>query len=484
MEKLSLEQWLARMQALHPKTIDMGFARIAPVYKKLNVAPTCPVFIVTGTNGKGSVCAMLESILRCEGYKVGLYTSPHLVRYNERVRVDGVELSDAQLVQSFEIVEAARGDVPLTFFEFATLAAFVSFSKANLEALVLEVGLGGRLDATNLVNADCAVVTSIALDHMDYLGPTREDIAREKLGVARAGKALVFGEVNPPANVELIVRGLEVLPPPGGEGWGEGAGANVATSIQEETSRFPNNISPEQTPSPPQSPQSPPPRGEGKSGLYLRRSINYSAVADSATQWTYCAPDGRKMALPYPTLRGKFQIHNTATALAALFALKEQLPVRAGSIREGLLTVEWPGRFQVLPGRPTVVLDAAHNPHAALVLDDALSDMGYHPETIAVFGMLNDKDVAGVVAALKNRVTQWHVVPTHGARGLSAEKIKETLCAAGVKDKWVTCFPTVEMAYVAAHKNAAETDRIIVFGSFHILGEAFDVIERNRRARA
>jgi dihydrofolate synthase / folylpolyglutamate synthase len=183
----TLQDWLRRIEALHPKTIDMGLARIAPVYQRLDVAPRCPVFIVSGTNGKGSVCAMLESILRAEGYRVGLYTSPHISRYNERVRVDGAELDDAALVEAFEMVEAARGDASLTFFEFATLAAFVSFSQANLDALVLEVGLGGRLDATNLVNADCAVVTSIALDHMDYLGPTREDIAYAKLGVARAG---------------------------------------------------------------------------------------------------------------------------------------------------------------------------------------------------------------------------------------------------------------------------------------------------------
>jgi dihydrofolate synthase / folylpolyglutamate synthase len=428
MEKLNLAQWLARMQALNPKTIEMGLERIAPIYKRLIVTPRCPTLIVTGTNGKGSVCAMLESMLRCEGYKVGLYTSPNLLRYNERVRVDGVELSDAALVETFEVVEAARGDVPLTFFEFGTLAAFVAFSRANLDALILEVGLGGRLDATNWVDADCAIVTSIALDHLDYLGGTREAIAFEKLGVARTGKALVFGEANAPENVEGIVHAL-------------------------------------------------------KPHTYLRRGVEYAATAASATQWTYASPDGRKMSLPFPALRGKFQIHNAATALAALYALKEKLPVRAGSIREGLLTVEWPGRFQVLPGRPTVVLDAAHNPHAAAVLDDALSDMGYHPETIAVFGMLNDKDLAGVVAALKDRVTQWHVVPTHGARGLSAEKIKETLCAAGVKEKHVLCFPSVEFAYAAAHKNAAENDRILVFGSFHILGEAFEVIERNRLAR-
>jgi dihydrofolate synthase / folylpolyglutamate synthase len=428
MEKLNLAQWLVRMQALNPKTIEMGLERIALIYKRLTVTPRCPTLIVTGTNGKGSVCAMLESMLRCEGYKVGLYTSPNLLRYNERVRVDGVELSDAALVETFEIVEAARGDVPITFFEFGTLAAFVAFSRANLDALILEVGLGGRLDATNLVDADCAIVTSIALDHIDYLGGTREAIAFEKLGVARAGKALVFGEANAPENVEGIVQAL-------------------------------------------------------KPRTYLRRAVDYAATADSATQWTYASPDGRKMSLPFPALRGKFQIHNAATALAALYALKEKLPVRAGSIREGLLTVEWPGRFQVLPGRPTVVLDAAHNPHAAAVLDDALSDMGYHPETIAVFGMLNDKDLAGVVAALKDRVTQWHVVPTHGARGLSAEKIKESICAAGVKEKHVLCFPSVEIAYAAAHKNAAENDRILVFGSFHILGEAFEVIERNRRAR-
>ncbi len=476
MEKLTLQAWLTRIEALHPKTIDMGLARIAPVYKKLGVAPACPVFIVSGTNGKGSVCAMLESILRCEGYKVGLYTSPHLQRYNERVRVEGVELSDAALVESFEVVEAARGDVSLTFFEFATLAAFVVFSKSNLDALVLEVGLGGRLDATNLVDADCAVITSIALDHTDYLGPTREDIAYAKLGIARAGKALVFGELHPPANVEALVQALGFAPP----SKAEVGGSAVDASSSMQTSASSMSAHAAQTPSP--QPLSPRER-DSTPGQYLRRNIDYSGTVIDATQWTYTAPDGRKMALPYPALRGKFQIHNAATALAALYTLKEKLPVRAGSIREGLLTVEWPGRFQVLPGRPTVVLDAAHNPHAAAVLDDALSDMGYHPETIAVFGMLNDKDVAGVIAALKDRVTQWHVVPTHGPRGLTAESLKLALMVKGVLVQQIRCFESVETAYAAAHKNAAENDRIVVFGSFHILGEAFEVIERNRKAR-
>ncbi len=412
---------------MHPLNIDMGLDRVGQVFARLNVEPKCPVITVSGTNGKGSTCAMLASILRAEGYRVGFYSSPHLVRFNERIRVDGEEISDSALATAFEKVDAARGDVPLTFFEFATLAAFVAFDDAQLDAWVLEVGLGGRLDATNLINADCAIVSSIGLDHIDYLGDTREKIVTEKMGIARKGKPLVLADAHPPTNAVA-----------------------VATEI---------------------------------GCLTLQRGVDYLSVADGPTQWTYTAPDGTRLTLPYPSLRGEFQIHNAGAALTALHALRSVIPVRAQSIREGLLTTEWPGRFQVLPGRPTVVLDAAHNPDAAKILNDALGGMGYHPETIAVFGMLSDKDFAGVIAALKNRITQWHLVTTHGARGLVTEKIHNALISNGIAEKHIRCYASVEIALAAAQQKAEDVDRIVVFGSFHILGEAIPALERQRQSR-
>jgi dihydrofolate synthase / folylpolyglutamate synthase len=421
----SLAQWLQDLEQLHPKSIAMGLDRIAPVYARLGVRPQCPTIIVAGTNGKGSVCAMLESILRTDGYGVGLYTSPNLLRFNERIKIRGVEVGDAALITAFERVEAARQGTPLTYFEFGTLAAFVLFHDAALDCWVLEVGLGGRLDATNLIDADCAVLTSVGLDHTEYLGPTRDDIAREKLGVMRAGGALVCGESDLPASAQSLI-------------------AQRALSV------------------------------------FLQRGVAYTAQADGPAQWLYTGPDGARSTLPYPALRGAFQIQNAATALAALHTLRGKLPVRAGAIRSGLLTVDWPGRFQVLPGRPTVVLDAAHNPHAALVLADALGGMGYHPESFAVFGMLVDKDVAGVIAAVKHRFTGWYVAPTRGPRGRSAESVHAALVAAGVPDAHIKRFPSVESALVAVQQNAQELDRIVVFGSFHILAEAMEHLESTR----
>jgi dihydrofolate synthase / folylpolyglutamate synthase len=424
---LTLSRWLERIERINPKTIDMGLARVRAVFDRLPAKPHCPVFIVGGTNGKGSTCAMLESILRSDAYRVGLYTSPHILRFNERIKLLGAQADDDTIVAAFEAVEAARGDVALTYFEYTTLAAFLIFANAELDAWVIEVGLGGRLDATNVLDADCAIVVSIGLDHQDYLGNTREAIAQEKMGIARKGKTLVFADPNPPSNVNALIDAI--------------APANV-----------------------------------------FRRSIEYSAQAEGPAQWTFHAPDGTRMALPYPALRGEFQIHNAACALAALHSQRARLPVRAQSIREGLLRVDWPGRFHVLPGRPTVVLDAAHNPHAASVLATALGGMGFHPETFAVFGMLNDKDASGVIAALKDRITQWHVVPTHGSRGRSAESVRALLVEQHISAAQIRAFENVADALGAAQKNALEADRIVVFGSFHLLSEAYDALTRLRSA--
>ena len=387
----------------------MGLDRVADVRGRMDATFGCPVFIVTGTNGKGSTCALLESMLVAAGYRTGLYTSPHLTSYNERVRIDGSPAADEALVAAFNAVEDARGDVPLTYFEHGTLAAFWLFARADLAAAVLEVGLGGRLDAVNVIDADVAIVTSVDLDHMDYLGPTREDIGREKAGIFRAGRPVVCGEPNPPAALLAHARVL-------------GAPLSLIGRDYGFTT------------------------GEG--------------------QWDYWGPGVRRHGLPHPALRGAIQLVNAATAITALDLLHDRLHVSAGALRTGLVSVELAGRFQVLPGRPTIVLDVAHNPHAARVFAAALGTMGFHPRTIAVFGMLADKDIGGVVAAMIPRVDRWHVATLPPPRGASAASVRDALAAAGVASADVRTFDDVASAYRAARGEADEADRIAVFGSF------------------
>jgi dihydrofolate synthase/folylpolyglutamate synthase len=413
----TLSGWLAYLETLHPKAIALGLDRVRAVHARLAAEIRCPVVTVAGTNGKGSTCSMLASILRCAGFRVGLYTSPHLVAYNERVRIDGNDATDATLIAAFDAVEDARiatcgtdgAPVPLTYFEFGTLAALWLFARANLDALVLEVGLGGRLDAVNVVDPDVAVLTSVAIDHVDYLGPTREDIGREKAGIFRAGRPAVCADPAPPASV---VAAAQVV---------------------------------------------------GAPLLLIGRDY---ACVNEGRQWRFRGPRGERFGLPVPALRGAYQLANAATVLAVLDLLHARLPVSAGAVRDGLLAVTLRGRFQVLPGRPVTVLDVAHNPHAARALADALSDMGYFPETRAVFGMLADKDVGGVIAAVRPRVDRWHVATLPGPRGATGERLRDALLAAGVPPDAIRVHADVPDAIAAARGAAAEADRIVVFGSF------------------
>ncbi len=420
----TLADWLEFIGRQHPDAIALGLDRVRAVIVRMGIAVACPVFTVAGTNGKGSVCAYLESILRSSGRRVGLYTSPHLVRYNERVRVDGAEVGDQRLCESFAAVEQARDGTALTYFEFGTLGAFWLFARESLDALVLEVGLGGRLDAVNALDADCAVITSVALDHRELLGDTRGAIGREKAGIFRAARPAVIADPDPPS------------------------------SVLREAERV------------------------GAQPLLLGRDFGYRAQAG---QWDYWGPAGKRTSLAHPALRGARQLRNAAAALAALDALRGTLPVAMQDVRRGLAEVSLPGRFQVLPGRPQVILDVAHNPEAAQVLADNLGAGGYAEETIAVCGMLRDKDIAAVVRVLAPRVTRWHLASLGGPRGASAGDLARMLAAVGVSAPR-TEHATPAAAFGAARSEAGENDKIVAFGSFLTVAEVMQALAAGRNS--
>ena len=405
----SLAEWLAYLEKLHPKTIALGLDRVRDVYARLGIAPDCPVITVGGTNGKGSTATFVESMLAADGYRAGLYTSPHLLAYNERVRIAGALAKDDELCDAFAAVEAVRRDTLLTYFEFGTLAALWLFARARLDAWILEVGLGGRLDAVNILDPDVAVVTTVALDHTDYLGPTREDIGREKAGIYRAGRPAICADPQPPASLVEHARKIDAK--------------------------------------------------------LLVLGVDFGAIAENS-QWRYFGPGGPRYGLPPPALRGPYQLANAAAALTALDALKERLPVSMNAVRQGLVSIELAGRFQVLPGRPVTVLDVAHNAQAARALADNLGAMGFHPRTLGVFGIMADKDIDAVIAAMMKRVDLWLVATLPPPRGASAALLTERLAHAGVSLEAIHSFANPAEAYAAARGTAHEADRIAVFGSF------------------
>lgn len=409
----TLSDWLSYLEQLHPKTIELGLERVALVKDSLGLTPACPIITVAGTNGKGSTCAMLEAVLSDAGYRVGCYTSPHLLRYNERVRVNREEITDAELCSAFAAVDQGRGETALTYFEFGTLAAVWHFKQTKVDVMILEVGLGGRLDAVNVFDADCAIITSIDMDHMDYLGDTREAIGFEKAGIARKGKPVICAEPDMPASISDYAAKKGAL-------------------------------------------------------LYqIGRDFSYGRMA---SQWHFEGPHGARHALPYPALRGAFQLGNAAACLAALDEFKDKLPVTANNIRNGLLDTRLMGRFQVLPGHPATILDVAHNPHAAAALADNLKNMPCSGKTIAVFAMLADKDIAGVVNALKHRIDAWLLADIKEKRGATANDLHQILVAEGV-GQHAELFENVAAAYQRACILASENDRIVVFGSFYTVAD-------------
>ncbi len=457
-----LAAWLQYLETLHPKAIDMGLDRVRAVARQLSLSLDCIKIIVAGTNGKGSTCAMLDNILLQAGYRVGTYTSPHLLRFNERIRINGEFATDEQIVGQFERIDAARGDISLTYFEMATLAALLLFQAEALDVVVLEVGLGGRLDAVNIVDADCAILTSVDLDHMAYLGNTREAIGLEKAHVFRPGAPAICADPMPPATVIEHARQI------GADLWRFG------------------------------------------------QDFNYSG---DRQQWAYGGRSQRRNALGYPALRGANQLINASAALAALEALHPRLVVTQQDVRQGLLHVRLPARMQILPGLPATILDVAHNPHAVAALGQNLDSMGHYPHTYAVVGMLHDKDIENTLSRIARRIDRWMCVTLDGPRGTTADELAAVIRgltqgeapadpfiqgavelgrsadkgqkkpgvrpvarpAVAARDVTVSTFEDPVQAFTEARKLATDNDRIVVFGSFTTVGPVLEALRLEGR---
>ena len=408
----TLPDWLSYLDHMHPKAMDLSLERTVELRRRLRLDFECPVIVVAGTNGKGSTCAMLEAIAHHAGYRVGLYQKPELVHFEERCRVNGAAVSAAALLPHFEAVEHARGDITLTKFEFTTLAIARLLLLEKLDLVILEVGLGGRFDSVNAFDADCAVITSIALDHMEYLGPDRESIGFEKAHVMRPGKPAIVSDPVPPQSV------LD-------------HGARIAADL-----------------------------------WLVGRDFNHSG---DRQQWNWSGRGRRYSGMAYPGLRGANQLLNASGAIAALESLRDRLPVSAQAVRTGLALVERPGRFQIIPGQPAIVLDVAHNPQAAAVLAQNLDAMGFFPRTYAVFGAMRDKDIAAVLAHLAPLVDAWYFCDLPTVRAATAAELAGMAPSAGHAVAIHQC-ATPSAALAAAMAGADPADRIVVFGSFYTVG--------------
>ena len=415
----TLAEWLAHCERLHPKTIDMTLARTKTLIERLGLEFAMPVITVAGTNGQGSTCATLEALALAAGYKVGAYIKPHLVHFEERCRVNGKMVAPEELIPHFEAVEAARGDILLTYFEFVTLAIMRTLASAPVDLVILEVGMGGRLDAVNAVDADVSVITSIDIDHVEYLGPDRESIGREKAHIARTGRPLIVSDPMPPNSIPDYAAQV------GADLW------------------------------------------------LIGRDFNYSG---DRQQWSWSGRGRRWNALGYPSLRGANQLLNASGALAAFEALRDKLPLTAQAVRVGLASIDLPGRFQIIPGQPALVLDVAHNPHSVAALAMNLDQMGFFPRTFAVFGAMHDKDLAGTMGKIAHLVDDWMLTDLPLPRAAKATELAEqvwsltaTAPSASPKAR-VTTFESPATALAAALAQADPADRIVVFGSFYTVG--------------
>ncbi len=409
----SLPQWLAWQEKLHFTEIDPGLTRIGAVWQRLSANKSLPFKVVTvaGTNGKGSSVALLTAILRAAGYKTGSYTSPHLLRYNERIGINGEPASDMQICNAFAQIDAARNDISLTYFEFATLAAAIIFSEQSIDIAILEVGMGGRLDAVNLFDADLAMITPIDLDHMQWLGDSREKIGVEKAGILRAGRPLICTESEPPQSVLTAAQSLQVP------------------------------------------------------AFIADRDFHYQATSN---HWQWQSAAQNYIDLPMPALHGSYQLQNCAAVLMAaqLLAKQGMFNIYESAIRAGLQNVQLNGRFQILAGQVQRIFDVTHNQQGAENLAKVLNETSCQGQTLAVVAMLRDKDSAAVFKALAGSVDHWVLGGLEGDRGQSSEMLGSSLQNA-VPDATFSTRETVEQAYHMAMQNAQPGDRLLIFGSFH-----------------
>jgi dihydrofolate synthase/folylpolyglutamate synthase len=406
----SLQSWLNYLETLHTKSIDLGLDRIKQVAHSLQLLPF-PQFVITvaGTNGKGTSVALLENIFIAAGYHVGSYTSPHLLKYNERTKINAIPVADDALCEAFAIIEQARGQISLTYFEFGTLAALWLFKQANLDAVVLEIGLGGRLDAVNIVDADIALISTIALDHMEYLGHDRESIGKEKAGILRAHKPAVCGDYATPDSICAYAQ--EIQAP-----------------------------------------------------LFLQDK-DFRVEQINEYFWNWNSKTKQLLQLPIP----KIPLQNAAAVLKVIELLPAQFNITDQHIIKALQTVQVAGRFHLIPGKVPTIVDVAHNPAAAAWLANKLHQHPIQGRTLAVIGMLADKDHYTTAKQLAQVVTEWFVGGLSVPRGMSAEEL-----AASVREatrQKVNCYNTVTMAYEQALQQAQVNDRIIVLGSFFTVAE-------------
>ncbi len=411
----TLQEWLDWQATLHPSEIELGLERVAAVWRRLGYEQfSSRVITIAGTNGKGSSAALFEAILLAAGYSVGCYTSPHLLRYNERIRVAGKEVSDQIICNAFDRVDRARDGTSLTYFEFATLAALDIFAQQQPQVVILEVGLGGRLDAVNILEPDIALITTIDIDHTGWLGDSREQIALEKAGIMRRGKPTVFGGANPPHT--LLGRAAEL-------------GVDLCLS-----------------------------------------EVDFSYHRQAGV-WSW---KGRSISydnLPNPRINGEFIFRNCSAVLMALELLQRRLPISADAVREGLRNLQIPGRFQRLSGPVSVILDVAHNPEASRELAANLGKMQSDGRTLALFSALSDKDITNVVEPLRPLVDCWYIGEINAERAASLEQMEKAMTAAGIAASNISSHTYLAEAVTKAMADAETHDRLIIFGSFYTVSE-------------
>lgn len=418
----TFDEWLSHIETLHAQTIDLGLDRMNVMLKRLQIRFDCPVFTVGGTNGKGSTCAFIENALLAGGYSVGVHTSPHLIRFNERVRLNGKEASDEELTEQFKKVEETRGDMTLSYFEYTLLAILLFFMKKKPDALVLEIGLGGRLDAVNTVEPTVSVITSIGLDHTAYLGKTRESVGWEKAHIYRPGKPAVCADPNPPITVGQYVDkiGAQLLLIGKDFGWRHEAGNSV---------------------------------------------------------WDFYGAGSEMRGLPVPSMLGEHQLSNASGAFEALLCVRHRLPLERACFEQALLKTKIPGRFSMVRSKPGIYLDVGHNPHAAVELAKTLDTLPQEGRKLAVFGMLSDKDRAEVCRILASKFDLWFAADLGSARGGRAAELQKFLTEEGVDAKNIKTFPSVRDALTEAIEHSSAADKIIIFGSFLTVAAAMDVLK-------